>query len=1152
MRYRVLGPLEVQDGPRTVLLRQGRQRLLLAVLLMAAGEPVSSDRLIDLLWDEHPPPSAAASLHNLVSGVRKALGDGRIVTREHGYSLRIAGDELDAERFQALADQGRAALVAGNPERAVELLAEALGLWHGPALGELAEHRALAEAAARLEERKLAAIEDRVDAELALARHDAVMAELERLTGEHPFRERLRGQQMLALYRAGRQAEALAAYREARERLVGELGVEPGPALRRLEQAILEQEPALGAPTALPAPPSRGWARRRAGVLFAAAAVSVTAATAVVVADRGDPAPHTRSAIAGDLVVALDPATGRIAERHAVGATPTVVSIGAGAAWTVDADDGTISRVDLRTGDTRVVRTGTVPVDIAADADGAWTVTSTQEYGPASPSALLRLDPASGGVLENATLPRMGPPLRSAPQLVALSGGAVWAIEQSGRLIRVEPRSGAMRALPRLRAIRVAAGDGQLWVLAQRPPDEPAAPNLLRIDPGSGRVAARAAVPSDSLGTIAVGAGAVWATDALAGGVWRVDPRGLASARIIPVGPGVDSVAAGADEVWTASSMAGTVVRIDPEAGRADPPISVGSTPRAVALGAGRVWVAVAGTERGTVAAGSLSAGGKVAPIASRECGPVVTGRDGQADVLIASDDVLEGEFRTQTEAINAAIAFVLRQHGYRAGRFRVGMQACNDALAQTEFPDEAKCQANARAYARNPAVVGVVGPSFSICAAAMLPILNSAPRGPVSIVSSLNSHADLVGRDPLAPDSVRALYPTGRRGYARVVTSDDYEAAAGALLAQRLSPQGVFYAQYSFAEHEPWSIFVRRAARRLGLPILGSVTRDEEGGGERRLAERILRTGAGAVYVHGLVGTDLGRLRAALGPDVAIISSSLGGLPIGNLFDNAGSAARGVYVTAGELPREALGAAGERFTRDFGGPLPGDFVPRWAYYGAAAAEVMLDAIARSDGTRESVASALTRTRDVATPLGPISLDPLGSGRRTRSRSCASSAASNRSSRAACRAQRLPTCSTRRRGWWAARPSGPRTTSGGARAARAARRVAEGLLVERGVDPRQPELGGERHEAECVQAPLHPLLYPGRLGRGVVAVRQRDRAGGGVSGEPDALDRRGHARLRNRHDQRVLGDGEAPLRRRQLSPRILRRPLRSTVVSGRR
>ena len=234
------------------------------------------------------------------------------------------------------------------------------------------------------------------------------------------------------------------------------------------------------------------------------------------------------------------------------------------------------------------------------------------------------------------------------------------------------------------------------------------------------------------------------------------------------------------------------MVRIDPRRSRADTPIRVGDA-RAVALGAGRVWVAVAGTERGTVAAGSLRAGAKVAPIASRECGPVVTGPDGRADVLIASDDVLEGEFRAATEAINGAIAFVLREHGYRAGRFRIGMQACNDALAQTGFPDEPKCQANARSYARNPAVVGVVGPSHSLCSAAMLPILNSAPRGPVSIVSTINTHAALVGRDPLAPrQRPRALSD----GAARLRARGDVgrlRGRGGRMLAQRLSPQGVF-----------------------------------------------------------------------------------------------------------------------------------------------------------------------------------------------------------------------------------------------------------------------------------------------------------------------------------------------------------------------
>jgi DNA-binding SARP family transcriptional activator/WD40 repeat protein len=245
MRYRILGPLEVREGQRTVPLAHGRQRLLLAVLLLHANEAVSSDRLIDALWGEAPPPSAARSLHNLVSGLRKALGDGRLVTEGRGYRLQVADDELDAPRFDALSERGRAALAGRQPEQAAELLRDALALWRGAAFGDLAYEAALEGDAAGLEERRLAAVEDRIDADLALGRHAALVPELDALVAAHPLRERLRGQRMLALYRCGRQAEALEAYRGARRTLVEEIGVEPGPQLRRLHDAILRQDPSL-------------------------------------------------------------------------------------------------------------------------------------------------------------------------------------------------------------------------------------------------------------------------------------------------------------------------------------------------------------------------------------------------------------------------------------------------------------------------------------------------------------------------------------------------------------------------------------------------------------------------------------------------------------------------------------------------------------------------------------------------------------------------------------------------------------------------------------------------------------------------------------------------------------------------------------------
>ena len=284
MRYSILGPIGVQDGAREVPLGQGRQRLLLAVLLLHPSQALSSDRLIDALWGESPPPTAGRSLHNLVSALRKALGNGALVTRGHAYALEVGPDELDAQRFAALADRGRAALDDGDADTAARLLREALELWHGDALADVAYEPAVQEHAAHLDERRLEAIEDRIDADLARGRHADLLVELAARAAEHPTRERIRGQQMLALYRAGRQAEALEVYGDTRRHLVDELGIEPGPALRRLEQAILEQDPALGSPDALPAAPAARRRLPRPAVLISAGAVVLVAAVAAVLA----------------------------------------------------------------------------------------------------------------------------------------------------------------------------------------------------------------------------------------------------------------------------------------------------------------------------------------------------------------------------------------------------------------------------------------------------------------------------------------------------------------------------------------------------------------------------------------------------------------------------------------------------------------------------------------------------------------------------------------------------------------------------------------------------------------------------------------------------------------------------------------------------
>ena len=248
MEFRVLGPLEAVAQGRVVALDAAKPRALLAILLLHANEPVPSDRLIEDLWAGRPPATGAKVLQTYVSQLRKALGNDVIVTRPGGYELRVEPDDLDRHRFDQLVTEARSA----EPAAAAQSLREALALWRGPPLAEFAYEPWARGEIDRLEELHLGALQDRIDADLAVGRADDLVGELERLVAEHPLAERLRGQLMLALYRSGRQAEALDAYRAARATLVEQLGIEPGSALRRLERAILDQDPELDVASAAP------------------------------------------------------------------------------------------------------------------------------------------------------------------------------------------------------------------------------------------------------------------------------------------------------------------------------------------------------------------------------------------------------------------------------------------------------------------------------------------------------------------------------------------------------------------------------------------------------------------------------------------------------------------------------------------------------------------------------------------------------------------------------------------------------------------------------------------------------------------------------------------------------------------------------------
>jgi predicted ATPase/DNA-binding SARP family transcriptional activator len=278
MEFRILGPLQVREGGTALPLGGERQRTLLAILLLNANRVVSADRLCEELWHGQPPETAQTALQGHVFELRKMLEPDHesgspyrvLCTEKPGYVLRVEPDDLDAHRFRRLVDEGREALDRRRPRVAARLLREALALWRGPPLADLSFESSLQQEIAALEELRLTALELRIEADLALGRHADLVGELQALITEQPLRERPRRQLMLALYRSGRQAEALAAYRAARESLVEELGLEPGTELQELERAILthdpslELEPAIGErETNVPIPANRLVGRER-------------------------------------------------------------------------------------------------------------------------------------------------------------------------------------------------------------------------------------------------------------------------------------------------------------------------------------------------------------------------------------------------------------------------------------------------------------------------------------------------------------------------------------------------------------------------------------------------------------------------------------------------------------------------------------------------------------------------------------------------------------------------------------------------------------------------------------------------------------------------------------------------------------------------
>ena len=593
MEIRLLGPFEVVDEGRTVPVGGAKQRALLAILALHANEVLPADQLIDQLWPEEQPASARNTLQGYVSRLRRALngngnGDGpTIAFREPGYVLRAGPELVDANRFTTLVDGAR-----GDPAQVALALREALGLWRGSALSDFAYESFAQPEIVRLEELRLVALEDRIDADLACGRDGDLVPELEALVAEHPLRERPRAQLMLALYRAGRQAEALAVYQDARVRLDEELGVEPTRELRERERAILVQDPALDAPVG---PTIRVRGHRKRNVIALLVGLTLAATVLAVAILRGGSPAAPAVAVEPDSVVVVDPATNHVVDGVSAPGWPRGITASEGFVLVAVTGDDRIRQIDSASRLPLSAFHATTPLDLAVRDGVAWIANGNSFDGP---------NPPGGGTVERVDLAtrklvqtRVGPATPGNAEQTTIAAGAegVWAgNSDASRVVRLDPGTGliAETVAETIQVAGIAVGAGSVWAA------DPINNVVVRIDPKTSRVDARIPV-ADGPRRLAVGDGAVWVVGEFPNsGVWRIDPKTNRAVAHVAVPARANWVGVGEGSVWVTSHTPGhagpgSVTRIDPETNTVVATIDLGYSPEGVVVANGLVWVVV-------------------------------------------------------------------------------------------------------------------------------------------------------------------------------------------------------------------------------------------------------------------------------------------------------------------------------------------------------------------------------------------------------------------------------------------------------------------------------------------------------------------------------------------------------------------------------
>lgn len=594
LQFRLLGRLEASRNGESIDLGTRKQRAVLALLLLSANRVVSTERLIDELWGSSPPGSARSALQVYIAGLRKALGsDGAMLrTTAPGYVLQVERSALDVERFAQLRDEARG---AENPEHRSALLREALSLWRDEPLAELVTEPFASAAVPQLEHLRLEALEERIDADLELGRHAALVSELEPLVAEHPYRERLRAHLMLALYRSSRQAQALQTYREGRRVLNDELGLEPGHELRELESAILRQDESLALRSGLGRSDANGSVAsaaptnfrevgrrhrtlsRRALLLLAIVLALVAVTTAAVFAGGDDP---SSLKVPPNSVAVIDAESNSVVSALPVAPRPGAVAGGGGAVWVGNVDDKTLLRIDPST--RRPVATiplPAAPTGIAFGFDAVWVA-----HGGSG--QLSRVDPQFNRVTK--TLDLAGRSLYSPTGSVAAGAGWVWVVFGNSLLARVHPltvrESGTTFAGVGPTAVLV--NSGSVWVANSGDS------NVQRFDPTTFEEGPLKEITVGRTPTaMAAGDGAIWVTSSGDDLVARIDPGANSVSTMIPVGDKPDAVAVGRGTVWVANAGSATISRIDPKKSKVVEEIPVGSAPRGIAFVDGELHV---------------------------------------------------------------------------------------------------------------------------------------------------------------------------------------------------------------------------------------------------------------------------------------------------------------------------------------------------------------------------------------------------------------------------------------------------------------------------------------------------------------------------------------------------------------------------------